>query len=67
MSDINTGVQTISKLKNYCASYALLSTIEPKNVNEALVDSDGSLQCKRSFISLKGTRYRTLYHGKRIK
>jgi len=40
LSDINTGVQTISKLKNYYAFYTFLSTIEPKIVNEALVDSD---------------------------
>jgi len=38
--DINTRVQTRSKLKNYCAFYAFLSTIERKNINEALVDSN---------------------------
>ena len=38
--DINTGGQTRSKLKNFCAFYAFLSNIEPKNVNEALADSD---------------------------
>jgi len=40
LSNINTGVQTRSKLKNYCAFYAFLSTIESKNVNETLVDLD---------------------------
>jgi len=40
LSDINTGVQTRSKLKNCCAFYAFLSTIEPKNINEARADSD---------------------------
>ena len=40
LSDINTGVQTRSKLKNVCAFYAFFSNIEPKNVNEALADSD---------------------------
>jgi len=40
LSDLNTGVQTRSKLKNFCTFYAFLSHIEPKNVNEALVDSD---------------------------
>ena len=39
-SDINTGVQTRSKIKNFCAFYAFLSNIEPKNVIEALADSD---------------------------
>jgi len=40
MLDINTGVQTRSKLKNFCAFYAFLSNIEPKNVHEALADFD---------------------------
>jgi len=39
LSNINTGVQTRSKLKNYCAFCAFLSTIEPKNINKACVDS----------------------------
>ena len=40
LSDINTGVQTRSKLKKFCAFYAFSSNIGPKNVNEALADSD---------------------------
>ena len=40
LTDLNTGVQTRSKLRNFCAFYAFLSNIEPKNVNEALADSD---------------------------
>jgi len=40
VSDINTGVQTRSKLKNICAFYAFLSNIKPKNVHETLADSD---------------------------
>jgi len=39
-SDLNTGVQIRSKLKNLCAFYAFLYDIEPKNVNEALADLD---------------------------
>ena len=38
--DLNYGVQTRSKLKNFCAFYAFLSNIEPKNVYEALADSN---------------------------
>jgi len=40
ISDINTGVQTRSKLRNFCAFYAFLSNIDPKNAHEALADSD---------------------------
>ena len=37
LSNINAGVQTRAKPKNYCAFF---STIELKNINEALVYSD---------------------------
>jgi len=40
LSDINIAVQTWTKVRNYCAFYAFLSNIEPKNVHEALADSD---------------------------
>ena len=40
LTDLNSGVQTRSRLKNFCAFYAFLSLIEPKNVYEALTDSD---------------------------
>ena len=40
LSDLNSRVQTRSRLKNFCAFYAFLSDIEPKNVNKALADSD---------------------------
>ena len=38
--DLNSGVQTRSRLKNFCAFNAFLSLMEPKNINEALTDSD---------------------------
>jgi len=40
MYDINIGVQTSSKLRNFYTFYAFLSNIEPKDIHEALVDSD---------------------------
>ena len=40
LSELNTGVQTRSQLRNFYAFYAFLYDIEPKNVNEALVDLD---------------------------
>ena len=42
LTDLNSGVQTRSRLKNFCAFYAFLSHIEPKNVYIALADSDCS-------------------------
>jgi len=38
LSDLNLGVQTRSRLKNFCAFYAFLSNIKQKNVNGALAD-----------------------------
>jgi len=40
MFDINIGVQTRPKLKNFCPFCAFLSNIEPNNVHKVLVDSD---------------------------
>jgi len=40
LTDLNSGVQIKSRLKNFCAFYAFLSLMEPKNVYEALIDSD---------------------------
>ena len=40
MSDTNIGVQPRSKLKKIFAFYAFLYNIEPKDVHEALADSD---------------------------
>jgi len=40
LTDLNSGVQTKSTLKNFCAFYAFLSLMEPKNVYEAPTDSD---------------------------
>ncbi|XP_021734165.1 uncharacterized protein LOC110700891 [Chenopodium quinoa] len=36
MSDITKGTQTRSQLRNFCAFYSFLSTMEPKNCDEAL-------------------------------
>ena len=45
LSDLNSGMQTRSRLKNFCAFYAFLSNIEPKNVDEALADLDWVTVC----------------------
>jgi len=40
ISDIHKGTQTRSQLRNFCAFQAFLSTMEPKNHEEALKDAD---------------------------
>ena len=65
MSDINTGVQTRSKLRNICAFYAFLSNIEPKNVYEALADSDWVTAIQEELHQFEGTRFCTLNQGLR--
>jgi len=40
LTDLNSGVQIRSRLKNFYAFYVFLSHIGPKNVYEALIDSD---------------------------
>jgi len=40
LTDLNFEVQIRSRLKNFCAFYAFLSHVEPKNVYKALADSD---------------------------
>ena len=53
MFDINTGVQTRSKLKNFYTLYAFLSNIGPKTVHEALVDSDWVTAMQEELHQLK--------------
>ena len=40
LTDLNSGVQTKSKPKNFCAFYAFLSLMKPKNIYETLTNSD---------------------------
>jgi len=40
LSDLNSRLQTRSRHKNFCAFYCFLSNIKPKNVDEALADSN---------------------------
>jgi len=50
------GVQTRSQLKNFCAFYAFLSDIEPKNVNEALADSDWVIAMQEELHQFEGNK-----------
>ena len=47
------------KLENYCV---FLSTIELKNINEALAYSDWIIAIEEELHKLRGTRCVTLYH-----
>uniref|UniRef100_UPI0033931A93 hypothetical protein n=1 Tax=Acinetobacter baumannii TaxID=470 RepID=UPI0033931A93 len=40
LTPLNSGISTRSKLRSMCAFSAYVSLIEPKNIKEALVDSD---------------------------
>ena len=49
-----------------CTPLLSFRPLSPKILMKLFLIQIGSLQCKRSFISLKGTRCGTLYHGQRI-
>ena len=66
MSDINTGVQTRSKLKTFCVFYDFLSKNEPKNVHKALANSDWVTAMKEELRNLREIRFGILYHDLRI-
>ena len=40
ISDLNKGTQTKFQIRNFCAHFAFLSTLEPKNNEEALKHSE---------------------------
>ena len=46
LTPLNSGISTRSKLRSMCAFSAYVSLIEPKNIKEALLDSDwiGAMQ-----------------------
>ena len=40
IGDISRGVQTISRLSLFCKHFSFVSSIEPKKIDEALLDVD---------------------------
>ena len=40
IGDISRGVQTRSRLASFCEQFSFVSSIEPKNIDEALKDVD---------------------------
>jgi len=65
LTDLNSGVQTRSRLKNFYAFYAFLSHIEPKNVYEALTDSDWITAMQEELPNSREIRYGTWYQSQK--
>ena len=40
IGDIHRGVTTHSRMANFCEHYSFVSSVEPRNINEALQDAD---------------------------
>ncbi|KAJ9545054.1 hypothetical protein OSB04_024761 [Centaurea solstitialis] len=53
ISDVNDGVKTRSASANYCLYKSFLSKIEPKNVSQALDDSDWLLAMQEELLQFK--------------
>ncbi|KAJ9566734.1 hypothetical protein OSB04_002700 [Centaurea solstitialis] len=53
LGDVNDGVKTRSASANYCLYKSFLSVIEPKNVSQALEDSDWLLAMQEELLQFK--------------
>ncbi|KAJ9544671.1 hypothetical protein OSB04_024378 [Centaurea solstitialis] len=53
IGDVNDGVKTRSASANYCLYKSFLSIIEPKNVSQALEDSDWLLAMQEELLQFK--------------
>ncbi|KAJ9553183.1 hypothetical protein OSB04_017228 [Centaurea solstitialis] len=53
IGDVNDGVKTQSASANYCLYKSFLSVIEPKNVSQALEDSDWLLAMQEELLQFK--------------
>ncbi|KAJ9536691.1 hypothetical protein OSB04_un000164 [Centaurea solstitialis] len=53
IGDVNDGVKTRSASANYCQYKSFLSVIEPKNVSQALEDSDWLLAMQEELLQFK--------------
>ncbi|KAJ9536507.1 hypothetical protein OSB04_un000344 [Centaurea solstitialis] len=59
IGDVNDGVKTRSASANYCLYKSFLSVIEPKNVSQALEDSDWLLAMQEELLQFKRNK---VYH-----
>ncbi|KAJ9557114.1 hypothetical protein OSB04_011728 [Centaurea solstitialis] len=59
IGDVNDGVKTRSASANYCLYKSFLSKIEPKNVSQALDDSDWLLAMQEELLQFKRNK---VYH-----
>ncbi|KAJ9544645.1 hypothetical protein OSB04_024352 [Centaurea solstitialis] len=53
IGDVNDGIKTRSASANYCLYKSFLSVIEPKNVSQALEDSDWLLAMQEELLQFK--------------
>jgi len=65
LTDLNSGVQTRSRLKNFCTFYAFLSHIEPKNVYKALTDADWITAMQEELHQFEKIKYGTQYQNQK--
>ncbi|KAJ9539003.1 LOW QUALITY PROTEIN: hypothetical protein OSB04_031736 [Centaurea solstitialis] len=60
IGDVNDGVKTRSASANYCLYKSFLSVIEPKNVSQALEDSDWLLAMQEELLQFKRNKVHRL-------
>ena len=59
ISNLNKGTQTRFQMRNLCAHFAFLTTLEPENQEEALKDSEWVVSYKMNWMNLKDIMYDT--------
>jgi hypothetical protein len=58
IGDISRGVQTRWRLASFCEHFSFVSSIEPKKIDEALLDVDWVNQCMKNWKTSQEIKYR---------